>query len=135
MKNKREQRDSSVEPLHRKKDVDYVKEHGQRLSTPFFIMRVVRYPARDITRIGIIAGRRLGTAVVRNRGKRIIRELVRQTREAFRQGIDILIFPQRELLTARHAIVWETWIQVLAQHGFLREGVSPQEILCKRLSC
>ncbi|RMH06623.1 MAG: ribonuclease P protein component [Nitrospirae bacterium] len=135
MRSKQGQRDPLIEPLYRKKDIDYVKEHGQRLSTPFFTMRAVWNPARDITRIGVVVGRRFGTAVARNRGKRIIRELVRQTKESFCQGIDLLIFPKRELLIAKHAIVWETWVQVLTKHGFLREGISLQELLCKRSSC
>lgn len=60
--------------------------------------------AYPFDRLGIIASRRLGGAVVRNRAKRRLREVFRQG-EATRQDapsrpLDLVAIPRRELLMA-----------------------------------
>jgi ribonuclease P protein component len=52
-------------------------------------------------RLGLVASRKLGDAVRRNRAKRLIREVFRQTPPlAGRQGIDVVVIPRRELFDA-----------------------------------
>jgi ribonuclease P protein component len=53
------------------------------------------------TRLGIVASRRLGDAVRRNRAKRLIREVFRQSPHLpARQGFDVVVIPRRELFDA-----------------------------------
>ena len=54
-------------------------------------------------RLGIAATKRLGGAVVRNRAKRLIREVFR--RNDIAPGFDIVVVPRRELLTASLSIL------------------------------
>jgi ribonuclease P protein component len=56
-------------------------------------------------RLGIIASRRLGDAVTRNRAKRRIRELFRQEAPSAASGrtLDIVVIPRRELVDAPFA--------------------------------
>lgn len=51
-----------------------------------------------IARLGIAATRKLGGAVVRNRAKRLIREVFR--RNKLPHGVDVVVVPKRELLDA-----------------------------------
>lgn len=52
-------------------------------------------------RLGIVASRKLGDAVRRNRAKRLIREVFRQSPPLpFRQGFDVVVIPRRELFDA-----------------------------------
>jgi ribonuclease P protein component len=51
-----------------------------------------------VGRLGIAATKKLGGAVVRNRAKRLIREVFRRNKLA--PGIDIVVVPKRELLDA-----------------------------------
>jgi ribonuclease P protein component len=51
----------------------------------------------SVGRLGIAATKRLGGAVVRNRAKRLIREVFR--RNDIAPGFDIVVVPRRELLT------------------------------------
>lgn len=53
---------------------------------------------RNPSRLGIAATRKLGGAVVRNRAKRLIREVFRRNKIA--PGFDIVIIPRRNLLDA-----------------------------------
>ena len=111
---------SRCTPLFLKKTEDFerVKREGQRITTRFF--NVVSCRSRlGNTRVGIVVGRRLGTAVVRNRGKRIFRELVRQTYQSLLQGNDIVVFPKRPALDLKHQHLYEAWITTLTSRGLM----------------
>ena len=55
-------------------------------------------PGKRPSRLGIAATKKLGGAVVRNRAKRLIREVFRRNKIA--PGFDIVIVPKRPLLDA-----------------------------------
>jgi ribonuclease P protein component len=80
--------------LRRRQDYQAVYEHGTRLSgslmTVFFLPNTLGRP-----RLGIAATRKIGSAVIRNRAKRRVRDLFR--REQIREALDIVVIPRREL--------------------------------------
>ena len=89
--------------LRSRRDYLTVQQSGRRIATRFLTMLVLPNTAgRD--RLGIIASRKLGGAVVRNRAKRRIRELFRlRTGENLvpvDQGFDLVVIPRRELSSA-----------------------------------
>jgi ribonuclease P protein component len=49
-------------------------------------------------RLGIAASQKIGNAVVRNRAKRLVRELFRSHKPLI--GIDIVVIPRREMIDA-----------------------------------
>ena len=56
------------------------------------------------TRLGIVASRKLGDAVRRNRAKRLIRQIFRQTQSLPAQpGLDVVVIPRRELFDAAYS--------------------------------
>lgn len=71
------------------------RRHGQLMSV------LVRHRAEGPARLGVVAGRKLGNAVERNRAKRRIRELFR--RSARPAGLDLVVIPKRSLLSASAA--------------------------------
>ena len=52
------------------------------------------------TRLGIVASRKLGDAVRRNRAKRLIREVFRKAQTA--GSMDVVVIPRRELFDASY---------------------------------
>jgi len=69
---------------------------GGRYSTVFILRHAS--PGSGPSRLGIAATKKLGGAVVRNRAKRLIREVFRRNKIA--PGFDIVIIPKRSLLDA-----------------------------------
>ena len=46
---------------------------------------------RDVARFGLVVGRGVGSAVVRNRVRRRLREICRRHRDAFKEGYDYVV--------------------------------------------
>lgn len=78
-----------------------VQEHGRRVASRH--MTLLALPnLLGVDRLGVIASRRLGGAVLRNRTKRRIRELFRlgqADRPHLPPPLDIVVIPRRELAT------------------------------------
>ncbi len=67
-------------------------QHGQRLETPLFSFRIL--PKEEPTaRLLVVAGRRLGGAVARNRVKRAVREGFRLNKDVF-DHMDAVVIPR-----------------------------------------
>jgi ribonuclease P protein component len=90
----------SAEHIRRRADFEGVYRRGfkgsGRLMTVF-----VRFAEGPSSRLGIAATRKLGGAVVRNRAKRLIRELFRHNKPP--RPVDVVVVPRRELLDAPYA--------------------------------
>ena len=89
-----------------------VKKHG-RLMSVFVLAK-----AAGNSRIGIAASKKLGGAVDRNLAKRRMREVFRHA--AALGGIDVVVIPRRELLTAPFESVqreFASLVDVAVRHG------------------
>lgn len=78
-----------------RKRAEYVdiQSTGRRVSTPRFVFVL---KARDEeppgpSRLGVTVSRKTGSAVVRNRAKRLVREAFRKTAELWSPGIDVVV--------------------------------------------
>jgi ribonuclease P protein component len=77
--------------------VEYQKVYDKGLKVHNRLFTLFRLPnGLTVGRLGIAATRKLGGAVVRNRAKRLVREVFRRNKLA--PGFDIVIIPKRELL-------------------------------------
>ena len=83
--------------LRRNSDFAQARRQGRHVRH-----RVVRMSLRENAlgrnRYGIVAGRRLGIAVERNRVKRRLRALLMSLHGELRQGYDIVLLPRRAVL-------------------------------------
>lgn len=57
-----------------------------------------------VTRLGLAVSRRVGNAVVRNRWKRVIREVFRRCRADLPIGLDLVVRPRRGAIVSYHAV-------------------------------
>jgi ribonuclease P protein component len=88
--------------LRRRPEFQRVYEAGQRLGLR--LMTVILAPnGLPQSRLGVSATRKLGGSVVRNRAKRVVREIFRQAE--LPGGLDIVVIPRPPLLEAPYATV------------------------------
>ena len=105
--------------LRASRDIEYVKQHGRRLSTGCFNLLVCKTEA-GTGRVGIVVGKRFGIAVRRNRVKRLFRELLRQVRAELAVDHALLVFPKREALTLSFEELKRLWKATLRRQGVLK---------------
>ena len=104
--------------LRASRDIEYVKQHGRRLSTACFNLLVCRTEARS-SRVGIVVGKRFGIAVRRNRVKRLFRELSREVRGELAADHALLVFPKRDALILPFEQLKTMWRATLRRQGLL----------------
>jgi ribonuclease P protein component len=91
-----------------------VYEHGLRVRAR--LMTVVALPnTQGSSRLGIAATRKLGGAVVRNRAKRLVRELFRNADVP--RGLDIVVIPRPDMLDADFRTIESEFRYVLRRTG------------------
>jgi ribonuclease P protein component len=101
--------------LRRRTEFQRVFDDGLRIRGRFLTMLLAPNEARA-ARLGIVASRKLGDAVRRNRAKRVIREIFRlnpQSGEA--TGVDIVVIPRVELFGAAYTSLVEDYRTALSR--------------------
>ena len=76
-----------------------VYEQGRKFTAKYFTAFVLSNPATQ-TRIGITTTRKIGSAVERNRARRLVREAYRRNKVLVPSGLDIVVNPKRSLVEA-----------------------------------
>jgi ribonuclease P protein component len=87
------------EHVRRRADFELAYRTGLKLNGRFMTV-FVRQSGENTARLGIAATRKIGGAVVRNRAKRLTRELFRQHKPA--AGRDVVVVPRREFPDASY---------------------------------
>lgn len=107
--------------LKRSRDIQLIKKNGRRVSTGLFNLQISPGLPQDAT-MGIVIGRRFGTAVRRNRAKRLFRELGRAVRPDLVPGYAFLVFPKRECLNLPFMELQQVWRGTLQRQRLARFG-------------
>jgi ribonuclease P protein component len=111
---------STSERLRRRPDFERIYDKGARMQGRFMTVFVLPNGG-DGPRFGVAATRKLGSAVKRNRAKRLSRELFRRHKVA--AGLDIVIVPRREMLDAPFSTLETDYRAALERRD--REGPRP----------
>ena len=95
--------------VRKRREYERVQESGRRATTPHFVFLQFAREEAGEARLGVVASRKVGTAVVRNRCKRLVREAFRQTSDLWVPGIDIVVIVRRTLNRMKLDEVVEEW--------------------------
>ena len=98
--------------LVRKSEFDVVYRAGKRRSSSHFTV-FVRASGQPISRFGFSIKKALGGAVVRNRIRRRLREIVRCHRQEIPAGWDIVIHPKSSVARAEFAALTADLLRLL----------------------
>ena len=102
------------ERIRRRPEFERVYNEGARISGRFMTVFLLA-TERPGPRFGVAATRKLGGAVVRNRAKRLSRELFRRHKP--QAGFDVVVVPRREFLTADFPSLERDYVVLLAGRG------------------
>jgi ribonuclease P protein component len=111
-----------AERIRRRAEFERVYNEGARISGRFMTVFLLAN-GRAVSRLGVAATRKLGSAVERNRAKRRAREIFRRHKVA--AGYDIVIVPRREMLDAPFATLQADYDAALQRRGTARPGDRP----------
>jgi ribonuclease P protein component len=84
--------------VRRRSEFQRVFDSGYRVSSRYFTL-LLAPTAAPPARLGIVASKKLGDAVRRNRAKRLIREVFRHI-DTPPAAVDVVVIPRRELFDA-----------------------------------
>jgi ribonuclease P protein component len=104
--------------LSRPPDFAALQERGTMRSHPLLAARILRTNL-ETTRFGMATGRVLGSAVVRNRVRRRIREALRALGPSIQPGWDVLLVARPALVDADYETLVKTLRRQLARGGVL----------------
>ena len=88
--------------MRRRREFLTLQRQGRRRHTASFV--VLQLPAGGpISRLGVTVSSRVGNAVVRNRVKRLVREIFRERRLALPAPLDIVVIAKPDAAQITHA--------------------------------
>ena len=112
-----------TERIRRRPEFERTYDTGIRIHGRFMMLFVVPNGGTG-PRLGVAATRKLGSAVERNRAKRLAREMFR--RHKVPAGLDIVIVPRREMLDAPFASLEADYVAALDKRHLQRHESTPR---------
>ncbi|MCP5094817.1 MAG: ribonuclease P protein component [Chloroflexi bacterium] len=103
--------------LRRSADLQRVRQAGKALRHPLMVLLLLAND-QPVNRFAVVASRRIGNAVIRNRAKRLIRESIRLTIPQTKPGWDCVLIAREPINQAAFCDV-QTAVQRLLQRASL----------------
>lgn len=99
-------------------DIKRVRRTGQSYAHPLLIVVILERGASD-SRFAVTAGGSLGSAVKRNRAKRLLRAALRDFLPAVRPGFDGILIARKPLLNSTYGDVQDAISSLLNKAGVI----------------
>lgn len=98
-----------------------VREKGRPVHGKMMTLGVLKNVADSCARVGIVTSRKVGSAVVRNRVRRRLREIVRHDRAKFLDGLWLVIVAKASASRVSFEVLREEWTQLAKRGGIFGE--------------
>jgi ribonuclease P protein component len=102
------------------RDFRRVRERGERLTCGCLIANWQRLPAEAVSRLGVITGKRIGGAVVRNRARRLLREAFRLHQYELSRPVDLVLVARQSIVGKSLAEVDRDYLTALRKTRLLK---------------
>ena len=105
--------------LTRASEFEHVKSKGLVRRGRLLMLSAAVVDNSGPCRIGLITSRRVGSAVVRNRVRRRLREIVRRHQYDLRQDVWIVLIAKREAASASYGWLEDEWLRLSKRASIL----------------
>ncbi len=105
--------------LTRAAEYERVKRDGFAQRGKLLMLSVVSVKNSGPCRVGFVTSRRLGGAVVRNRVRRHLREIVRQYQHDLREDFWIVLIARRDAASADYHALEHEWLHLAKRASIL----------------
>ena len=102
------------------RDFGLVRQRGERLALGCLIANWRRLPAESPSRVGVITGRKIGGAVVRNRARRLLRETFRVHQHDLAGPVDLVLVARASIVGKPFAAVEKDVLTTLRKARLLK---------------
>lgn len=107
------------------RDFARVKLQGRRVVQGCVIANWVALPPGTPSRLGVVTGRKLGGAVVRNRARRLLRESFRRHQHELRQPLDLVLVARASIVGRPLVEVEQDYLRALQRGQLLAQPETP----------
>ncbi len=100
------------ERIRKKKDFLFIYRKGNRYNGKYFSL-IYLPSSLTFSRVGVVASKKIGSAVTRNKVKRWMRELFRRNKGLFAHPVDLLIVARPEMREVTWPELRERYIEAI----------------------
>lgn len=108
------------ERLHFQKDFNKVFKNGKKLENKAIKIMAYKRDDGQIRRLGLVTPRKVGTAVIRNRTKRRLREIFRTNKHSLETGLDLIFISRPETASLDYNSLKKVILGLLESAGFYK---------------
>lgn len=108
--------------LRKKQDFNKVYRHGRSFANAQFVVYWRRQAEPGCFRLGVSASAKLGGAVVRNRLRRRVKEIVRLNADKLQAAYDLILIVRKPALSLSYKEMEGSVLHVLRKAGLLKGG-------------
>jgi ribonuclease P protein component len=110
--------------LTQKRDFVRLKTGGRRLGNGCLILNWLPRADRQAARLGVVTSRKVGTAVVRSRARRLLREVWRRNQHGPAAGLDMVLVARPSIRGKKLAEVESDFHAALRRAGLTKNHVA-----------
>ncbi|MCS7337722.1 MAG: ribonuclease P protein component [Verrucomicrobiae bacterium] len=105
-------------------DFKRIKLEGRRVATGCLVLNWVHPGPAGYTRFAVVAGNKLGSAVVRNRARRLLREAFRLHQHELAAPVDLLLVARPSIVGKKCPEVERDLLAALSKAGLLKTNLA-----------
>jgi ribonuclease P protein component len=106
--------------LKRSSEYERVKRNGRVWHGKLLMLGTIAVESSGVCRTGFVTSRTLGGAVIRNRVRRRLRELVRRHQHDLRPQFWVVVIARRNAANASYRALEDEWLRLARRASILR---------------
>lgn len=114
--------------LRKREDFNKVYRYGKSFANSQFVVYWRKQPQAGSFRMGVSASSKLGGAVVRNRLRRMVKEIVRHHAEQVATDLDLILIVRKPAVNMAYKQMEGSILHVLRKAGLLKGNKTAKEV-------